>query len=423
LTHELAPSDLATARLAAEAADALMDAARARSSADARAAAGLLRRAASLTVDDPRLRAERLLRAAYVQWSALTPEAVSTLLDEVEVLGPAAGSAAIALGRALRSMIEVTTGTGAAPTSLVDTTRQAGEICADERWAWGLAVARRLEANAFNVRAEWSKIQPLLDEVVALSEAAEDPSLREEALMYGLGVARWGPAPVEEGLVLCERVITELRDAPVTRGRAMLDQDVLQAMNGAIDGALPALTQPPPKDDLISYTFWGFCASNIAELAGDDREAARIAISAADVSASSGDVAFSSTLNAYGAFLLAGLGDVSRGRELMAIARDTSPAGDAASHAFWRLAGAIVAAADGDADEARRMAAEAIEWIDGTDQINEQADVRLRVAPALRSIGDVEHARALLAEALELYGRKGNRPMTARAEQQLSEFG
>jgi hypothetical protein len=238
--------------------------------------------------------------------------------------------------------------------------------------------------------------------------------------MYGFAVARWGPTPVQEALAMSDRVLEAVADAPVTRRRAGYQVAALLAMDGDIDGARAAIG--PGTEEGLAHTFWAFCAVTIEDVAGSDLRAAEAGLVGADAARARGDVGYSSTLYGLAGAILADLGD-SRAAQVTATARDSTPAGDAVSHGLWRLAAALLAASDGDASEARRLVEESIEWMDRSDQINEQADVRRRAAHAMARIGDGAAATRLLDEALERYRAKGNRPMILRCEQELAARG
>ena len=93
---------------------------------------------------------------------------------------------------------------------------------------------------------------------------------------------------------------------------------------------------------------------------------------------------------------------------------------DLATQALWRQAEAKVLARRGDAEEAERLAREAVAITDQTQQLTYRADSRVDLGAVLELIGKPEEARAALAQALELYERKGNIVMAERTRTRLS---
>ena len=73
-----------------------------------------------------------------------------------------------------------------------------------------------------------------------------------------------------------------------------------------------------------------------------------------------------------------------------------------------------------DAEEAERLAREAVAITDQTQQLTYRADSRVDLGAVLELIGKPEEARAALAQALELYERKGNIVMAERTRTRLS---
>jgi tetratricopeptide (TPR) repeat protein len=71
--------------------------------------------------------------------------------------------------------------------------------------------------------------------------------------------------------------------------------------------------------------------------------------------------------------------------------------------------------------EARRIAAEAVEFSGSTDWLDIQGDAELALADVLRIGGELDRARPHLERALSLYERKGCTAMSARVRRQLVE--
>jgi tetratricopeptide (TPR) repeat protein len=74
----------------------------------------------------------------------------------------------------------------------------------------------------------------------------------------------------------------------------------------------------------------------------------------------------------------------------------------------WRSIRAVVHAHRGDAEQAERLAREAVSRADETDQLESQAEARSDLGDVLRMAGRSEEAVLQLNRALQLYERKGN---------------
>src|SRR5262249_30885938 len=82
-------------------------------------------------------------------------------------------------------------------------------------------------------------------------------------------------------------------------------------------------------------------------------------------------------------------------------------AGDILSRVLWRSVGARVFADRGRTADAERLSREAVALADDTDSLALQADARLGLTHVLRSLGRSGPAERTLAEAIDLYQRKG----------------
>jgi tetratricopeptide (TPR) repeat protein len=87
---------------------------------------------------------------------------------------------------------------------------------------------------------------------------------------------------------------------------------------------------------------------------------------------------------------------------------------------LWRKARAKVLAAQGDVEQAERLAREAVALAARTDHLEEHADALMTLAEVLRRAGRAAEATPALEEALRLYERKGNTVLAARAREALA---
>jgi tetratricopeptide (TPR) repeat protein len=79
-----------------------------------------------------------------------------------------------------------------------------------------------------------------------------------------------------------------------------------------------------------------------------------------------------------------------------------------------------VLAAQGDVEQAERLAREAVALAARTDYLEEHADALMTLAEVLRRAGWAAEATPALEEALRLYERKDNTVLAARAREALA---
>jgi len=256
--------------------------------------------------------------------------------------------------------------------------------------------------------------QPTATEQLArqgLAHADRSGSAREQ-----LG-ARWhvslslepGPRPVED----CIRVCEELRWWRGTEHPGVLsDLAYLRAMVGELNEARRLIAE---------------ARRLLVERIRARRPAAQVLRRGAEVEVLAGDLAaaereFEKSLDANAAMqerdplsqtaallsrLLSRQGRGSEAARLADLSKDKAPAESVAAQALWRAAAARVVVARGEAREAVALGRKALELVSG-DMLNLRADLCVDLAEVLAAIGRQDQERTLLAEAIDLYTRKGN---------------
>jgi tetratricopeptide (TPR) repeat protein len=109
--------------------------------------------------------------------------------------------------------------------------------------------------------------------------------------------------------------------------------------------------------------------------------------------------------------------------ELVEAARDQAVSGNIRLEAVWRTARAKILAGRGIAEEAGRLAREAVAIVAATDNINLHADTLVDLAEVLRAKGEEPEAADALEEAAALYEEKGNLLCAGRARAALASRG
>jgi tetratricopeptide (TPR) repeat protein len=102
-------------------------------------------------------------------------------------------------------------------------------------------------------------------------------------------------------------------------------------------------------------------------------------------------------------------------RRWVDVSREAATSDDHDAQAMWRLVEAKLLAHSKQFDEAEAVAREAIEFISRSDEVDNQAHVRLSLVEVYRLAGRNKEAVAALDEAIALFERKGNLVMTERS--------
>jgi len=102
--------------------------------------------------------------------------------------------------------------------------------------------------------------------------------------------------------------------------------------------------------------------------------------------------------------------------------RELAGSDDIVTQMLWRQVLARVQAQAGRADEAERLAREAIDYGDRTDMLVNRAAAHLDLAEVLEAAGRRDEAAAECAHGLDLFEQKGDVPMAARARAVLENL-
>ena len=102
------------------------------------------------------------------------------------------------------------------------------------------------------------------------------------------------------------------------------------------------------------------------------------------------------------------------------ICRENSAEDDFSSQILWRGVQALLLSRSGEADEAERLAREAVRIAEPTDYLVERGDAHVRLAKVLHRIGKPRDAEKEVATARALYEQKGAPALVARLEEQWS---
>jgi ATP/maltotriose-dependent transcriptional regulator MalT len=113
-------------------------------------------------------------------------------------------------------------------------------------------------------------------------------------------------------------------------------------------------------------------------------------------------------------------GDVDEARRLCRQTAAGAADDDIVTGVIWRGVEARILARDGRADDAERLAREALALIEPTDLLSHHGDAMLDVAAVLRACGRHDEEQEHVRDAVALYEAKGNVAAAAKARAQIA---
>jgi predicted ATPase/class 3 adenylate cyclase len=286
----------------------------------------------------------------------------------------------------------------------------------------GLARALRLMADIHWTRGRYADVDALLERAIehartAGASAEEAASLREYA-----GSGLYGPTPVPDVIERCER-ISRASDNRAAAAGALRTRGVAYAMLGRFEEGRALVGESAHVlEDLglrLRAAFVSDAAGYVETLAGDHPAAERALRAGYDTIEEVGERAYLSTVSAMLAHAILAQGRIEEAAIFCSLAEETGADDDITTQVLWRTARALIAAGEGDADEAVRLAGAASALAGETDDVNMQADALVDLAAVLSTAGDRDGSDAALRRAHDLYVAKGNLVSAASTERAL----
>jgi class 3 adenylate cyclase/tetratricopeptide (TPR) repeat protein len=231
-----------------------------------------------------------------------------------------------------------------------------------------------------------------------------------------------GETPVDDAIVEVESLIAEFPDDRPGEGFLA----TLYALAGRDADAVASMERSRGRErelgHRIQYAARAMEVALIAILAGDPGRAEADVREGAEILEAAGERDYYSTVAACLAEMLYELGRVEEAEEWARRSERAAAADDVTSQAFWRGTRAKVVARRGEADEALRLSAEAIEFARGGQHIYLLGNTLADRAQVLRLLGRDEEAREHFEKALRVYERKGAVPSIERMKKALAEL-
>ena len=288
----------------------------------------------------------------------------------------------------------------------------------------GLARAWLAIAQAHWARARWDDMRMPLERSMEHARRAGSRSMELDALRFALAAVMFGSTPVDEGVRLGRRFLSEVSDSREMQAWVMRTIGTLLALDGRVDegrelieAARGIFTELGRKLDLAVLAF----STGPLELrAGDHLAAEREFRAGLELTQELGDRGRTSNLASLLADALVEQDRLDEAERYVELARASAHADDTSAHAYWRLASARLLARRGATDDAVRLAQEAMALMAGSSELLNMPWARLRQAEVLQLAGRDSEAATALRAAIEGAAKKGALVEMRQAEERLA---
>jgi tetratricopeptide (TPR) repeat protein len=222
----------------------------------------------------------------------------------------------------------------------------------------------------------------------------------------------WGPTPVDAGLRRCDELVeraggARLMDAFADRVRAGF-----YALTGDFEQARERYRRAIEVYEELGHPISAIGVTS--EIHRVERHAGRLDVAEHELRRAYarlqelGDIGYVSWIAASLARVLADRGKFAEAVELARVCREELQSDVAYAQVVARLVESSALAADDRLEEAAARASEALALVEQTDMLDLHADVLVALSELDRIAGRTDRAAAEVAEALELYERKGD---------------
>jgi class 3 adenylate cyclase len=424
---ELAPVDDAAQALGKRAAE-LLEAAgrRANVRGDRPAATNLLRRAwALLSPTDPRLPALLVDLGASLLEKGELAEA-ERVLTEAATAARALGSR----GLELRAELE-----RAYLTALIDPSNlgfgELAEMAIPELEDLGdeqaLAVAWRIVAHLHLYELRGAEMEGALKRSIEHARRAGDRRAEVDALLWLIRLHWFGPQPVDAGIRLCERTLSEAETEPGLASVATQVLGVLYGFRGEFERGRALLERAAAVQvdlgmQIARAAGTSMMRANLELLARDFETAESVMRPSLEILQEAGERGYYSTCLGYVAEAVYGLGRYDEAEQLALEAEEAGGADDLETQRLALDVRAKVLARRGETAEAERLVRHVIGLLEPTDGLTGKAEALLALAEVLELAGRRGEAAAAAREAAELYAAKGAEAGVRAAESRAAEL-
>jgi len=428
LRSELGPLDEAGRRLASEAASRLTSSAgRATGRGDARAANTLLDRALALMDPEDPSRPDVSLRAGQAIVEAGEPERAAAAFEDARAQAARLGDRRVEIRARLhaaemRTLLDPEGATAELDRLLADAIPTL-EAFGDEE---GLALAWKMAGVVALTRSNGAQMTTAFERAALHAERARDPGLLTETLSWLLATAVVGMVRPEDSI---ERIRSVLRRAPEDRKLEALGavhESMSMAELGQFGEARERYQRGYGMLMDLGATMWAagtkFSAGWMEILADDLTAAERQLRDGIDALTSMGEHSYLSTQAAYLARVLFDQERFDEAAEMAELAERSGSSDDLSTQVTARGVKAKLLAQRGEVAGAIDLAEGAIDMLRGSDFADLHGGALVDLAEVYERAGRREDAIAALRSAVEVYERRGLRPLIERTNARLEQL-
>ena len=395
---------------------------------DAAGATHLLRRAVSLAEPSGRVGVELLLELGKALLDRGDLRNAEARQEEALALARTLDDRAVEL-RALCELTDLRTITN--PSVTAEHALELGSEALRELEPLGdeqaLGAAWILIATAENLHGSWAGVESAMEHVAEHARRAGEPRRETEAQLYLGPIIFYGPTPLSTGLPRVQAILESVHGDKWREAWLLRPVAGFYAMQGRFDEARELLARARANlEELgrpLEASTLAFWTGRLELMAGNPAVAERDTRAACENFEARGEKGWLSTMAAILAEALYVQGRLDEAEAAALVGKDRATSDDHDAQALWRWVQAKVIARRGQLDEAERLAREAVEMIDRTDEVNNQAQVRTGLAEVLLLAQRPEEAIEVLEQAVTLYERKGNLVMAEKTRALLGGLG
>jgi tetratricopeptide (TPR) repeat protein len=276
----------------------------------------------------------------------------------------------------------------------------------------GLAKAWRLLAIVYASKCRFADAERAVTQTIHHANAAGDSLVVvRNAPAYSF-IWLSGPTPVPEAIERCRALIEESAGDRRTEGTVLCALAPLEAMEGRFFAARSSYRRAQQILGDLGLRVLASCTSlnsgPVEMLAGDPAAAERELRRDRELLEGLGDRYFLPCVIAFLAQAVLAQGRVAEAEELALRSAELSAADDIEAQSVWRRVSAQARADAGAADDAVRLAREAVEFADRADSPTLRADALYDLAVVLAACGKADEAAGAATTAGGLYEAKGN---------------
>ena len=392
---------------------------------DLPAAVSLLLRASNLLVREALFRLELMIDLAEGLLQQGSFDAATETLAEVRTIAVETGEQRLAVRADLvQAWVEqFRGGSESGVARAIDAAAGAIAVLEPMGDAAGLARAWRLVMVTHVLQGHLDEAASAAERVVLYASELGDQRLSARSAGTIAYILLHGPTPIAEAIPKLELLIANVEGDRTAEAVLVGTLAVLRAMEGEFDGARDLYRRGQEIAAELGSGLVGnsssIDSSRVELLAGDLAAAERELRRDYDALANINETYFRSTISAYLAEVLWLGGDADGALQFSEVAEEIGDAEDILTQVPLRSVRARVLASRGDVEGARRLAMEAVELAASTPQPHLKAKALENLGDALAAVGDIESSRPPLQEALTLYEQKGDVVSAARVRKRI----